>query len=62
LGQQSSVRLSPDSDRTADNAGLVASSNDDGAVLNLLPTWSAIRETTAVDNPAQLYGFEPVAG
>jgi hypothetical protein len=39
--------LSPDSDQTADSAGLVASSNDDGAVLDLLPTWggdAAIRK------------------
>jgi predicted TIM-barrel fold metal-dependent hydrolase len=39
--------------------------NDDGAVLNLLPTWvgdAAIRKKILVDNPARLYGFEPVAG
>jgi len=39
--------------------------NDDGAVLNLLPTWvadPAIRKKILVDNPARLYGFEPVAG
>jgi len=39
--------------------------NDDGRVLNLLPTWvsdPAIRKKILVDNPARLYGFEPVAG
>jgi predicted TIM-barrel fold metal-dependent hydrolase len=38
--------------------------NDDGRVLNLLPTWvadAAIRKKILVDNPARLYGFEPVA-
>ena len=45
--------------------GLVASSNDDGAVLNLLPAWGgdpAICKKILVDNPVRLYGFEPVAG
>ncbi|HLH95914.1 MAG TPA: amidohydrolase family protein [Xanthobacteraceae bacterium] len=39
--------------------------NDDGRVLNLLPTWvpdAAIRKRILVDNPARLYGFEPIAG
>jgi predicted TIM-barrel fold metal-dependent hydrolase len=39
--------------------------NDDGRVLNLVPTWVAdatIRKKILVDNPARLYGFEPVAG
>ena len=39
--------------------------NDDGAVLNLLPIWvpdPAIRKKILVDNPARLYGFEPIAG
>jgi predicted TIM-barrel fold metal-dependent hydrolase len=39
--------------------------NDDGRVLNLLPTWvpdAAVRKKILVDNPARLYGFEPVAG
>jgi predicted TIM-barrel fold metal-dependent hydrolase len=39
--------------------------NDDGRVLNLLPTWvadAATRKKILVDNPARLYGFEPVAG
>jgi predicted TIM-barrel fold metal-dependent hydrolase len=39
--------------------------NDDGRVLNLLPTWvpeAAIRKKILVDNPAQLYGFDPIAG
>jgi predicted TIM-barrel fold metal-dependent hydrolase len=39
--------------------------NDDGAVLNLLPRWvpdPAIRKKILVDNPAALYGFEPIAG
>jgi predicted TIM-barrel fold metal-dependent hydrolase len=34
-------------------------------VLNLLPTWvadPAIRKKILVDNPARLYGFEPIAG
>jgi len=34
--------------------------NDDGRVLNLLPTWvpdPAIRRKILVDNPARLYGF-----
>jgi len=34
--------------------------NDDGRVLNLLPTWvpdPAIRNKILVDNPARLYGF-----
>jgi predicted TIM-barrel fold metal-dependent hydrolase len=38
--------------------------NDDGRVLNLLPTWvgdAAVRKKILVDNPARLYGFEPVA-
>lgn len=38
--------------------------NDDGRVLNLLPTWvpdAATRKKILVDNPARLYGFEPVA-
>jgi predicted TIM-barrel fold metal-dependent hydrolase len=38
--------------------------NDDGRVLNLLPTWvadPAVRKKILVDNPARLYGFEPVA-
>jgi predicted TIM-barrel fold metal-dependent hydrolase len=38
--------------------------NDDGGVLNLLPTWvpdAAVRKKILVDNPARLYGFEPVA-
>jgi predicted TIM-barrel fold metal-dependent hydrolase len=38
--------------------------NDDGAVLNLLPKWvpdPAIRKNILVDNPAALYGFEPIA-
>jgi predicted TIM-barrel fold metal-dependent hydrolase len=37
--------------------------NDDGRVLNLLPTWvadAAVRKKILVDNPARLYGFEPV--
>jgi predicted TIM-barrel fold metal-dependent hydrolase len=37
--------------------------NDDGRVLNLLPTWvpdPAVRKKILVDNPARLYGFEPV--
>jgi predicted TIM-barrel fold metal-dependent hydrolase len=37
--------------------------NDDGRVLNLLPTWvadAASRKKILVDNPARLYGFEPV--
>ncbi len=39
--------------------------NDDGRVLNLLPTWvadAAVRKKILVDNPARLYGFEPIAG
>jgi hypothetical protein len=39
--------------------------NDDGRVLNLLPTWvadAAIRKKILVDNPARLYGFAPIAG
>ena len=39
--------------------------NDDGRVLNLLPTWvadAATRKKILVDNPARLYGFEPIAG
>lgn len=39
--------------------------NDDGRVLNLLPTWVAdatIRKKILVDNPGRLYGFEPAAG
>ena len=39
--------------------------NDDGRVLNLLPTWvpdAGVRKKILVDNPARLYGFEPVAG
>ncbi|HEY2226208.1 MAG TPA: amidohydrolase family protein [Xanthobacteraceae bacterium] len=38
--------------------------NDDGRVLNLVPTWvpdAAARKKILVDNPARLYGFEPVA-
>jgi predicted TIM-barrel fold metal-dependent hydrolase len=38
--------------------------NDDGRVLNLVPTWvpdAAVRKKILVDNPARLYGFEPVA-
>jgi predicted TIM-barrel fold metal-dependent hydrolase len=38
--------------------------NDDGRVLNLLPSWvpdAAVRKKILVDNPARLYGFEPVA-
>jgi predicted TIM-barrel fold metal-dependent hydrolase len=36
---------------------------DDGLVLNLLPNWvpnPAIRKKILVDNPARLYGFDPV--
>jgi predicted TIM-barrel fold metal-dependent hydrolase len=39
--------------------------NDDGHVLNLLPTWvtdAAVRKKILVDNPARLYGFEAIAG
>jgi predicted TIM-barrel fold metal-dependent hydrolase len=39
--------------------------NDDGAVLNRLPSWvpdAAIRKKILVGNPAALYGFEPIAG
>jgi predicted TIM-barrel fold metal-dependent hydrolase len=39
--------------------------NDDGRVLNLLPTWVSDAETRKkilVDNPARLYGFDKVAG
>jgi predicted TIM-barrel fold metal-dependent hydrolase len=35
--------------------------NDDGRVLNLLPTWvadPAVRKKILVDNPARLYGFD----
>src|SRR5713226_9632749 len=38
--------------------------NDDGRVLNLLPTWEpdlAIGKKILVDNPARLYGFEMAA-
>jgi predicted TIM-barrel fold metal-dependent hydrolase len=38
--------------------------NDDGRVLNLVPTWvpdAAVRKKILVDNPARLYGFEPIA-
>ena len=36
---------------------------DDGRVLNLLPKWvpePALRKKILVDNPARLYGFEPI--
>lgn len=36
--------------------------NDDGRVLNLLPTWlpdHRVRKKILVDNPAKLYGFDP---
>jgi predicted TIM-barrel fold metal-dependent hydrolase len=39
--------------------------NDDGGVLNLLPTWvpdSTIRAKILVDNPARLYGFGTTMG
>jgi predicted TIM-barrel fold metal-dependent hydrolase len=38
--------------------------NDDGMLLNQLPKWvpdAAIRKKILVDNPARLYGFEPIA-
>jgi predicted TIM-barrel fold metal-dependent hydrolase len=38
---------------------------DDGLLLNELPKWvpdAATRKKILVDNPARLYGFEPVAG
>jgi len=38
---------------------------DDGLLLNQLPKWvpdAALRKKILVDNPARLYGFEPVAG
>jgi predicted TIM-barrel fold metal-dependent hydrolase len=38
---------------------------DDGLVLNQLPKWvpdAATRKKILVDNPARLYGFEPIAG
>jgi predicted TIM-barrel fold metal-dependent hydrolase len=38
--------------------------NDDGRVLNLVPGWvpdPAVRKKILVDNPARLYGFEPIA-
>ena len=38
---------------------------DDGLLLNQLPKWApdaAVRRKILVENPARLYGFEPVAG
>jgi predicted TIM-barrel fold metal-dependent hydrolase len=38
---------------------------DDGRVFNLLAKWvpqAALRKKILVDNPARLYGFEPIAG
>lgn len=38
---------------------------DDGLLLNQLPKWvpdPGVRKKILVDNPARLYGFEPVAG
>jgi predicted TIM-barrel fold metal-dependent hydrolase len=38
---------------------------DDGLLLNELPKWvpdAATRKKILVDNPARLYGYEPVAG
>jgi predicted TIM-barrel fold metal-dependent hydrolase len=38
---------------------------DDGLLLNQLPKWvpdPALRKKILVDNPARLYGFDPIAG